>query len=46
MFLRMILTLIEIEKLSELLGDVILDSDWLPTTLGESQQQCIKIDQS
>ena len=33
-------------QLSGLLGDVILDSDWLPTTLRENQQQCIKIEHS
>ena len=27
-------------------GDVILDSDWLPTTLRQNRQQCIKIDHS
>ena len=33
-------------QLSGLLGDVILDSDWPPTTLRENRQQCIKIEHS
>ena len=33
------------QQLSGILGDVILDSYWLPT-LRDNQQQCIKIDHS
>ena len=33
-------------QLSGLLGDVILDSDWLSTTLRDNRQQCIKIEHS
>ena len=33
-------------QISGLLGDVILGSDWLQTTLRRNRQQCIKIDHS
>ena len=32
-------------QISRLLGDVIIGSHWLPSTLRENQQQCIEIDQ-